>query len=183
MFATENMLSLLKRSKTWYVDGTFKVVKAPFTQLFSIHSFVRSGDCTKQVPLASVLMSEKRKRDYRKALKAIKRLTKERKLEKFVLDFEQALWRAILSVFPGVLIQGCLFHRTQCIWRKIQDIGLAPAYKNDNNTHKLCRKFLALPYLPKEHIPAMFEKPATKATTPKLMELVIYIRVNWIEGN
>jgi hypothetical protein len=48
-------------------------------------------------------MSGKRKRDYRKVLKAIKRLTKERKLEKFVLDFEQALWRAIPSVFPGVL--------------------------------------------------------------------------------
>ena len=31
VFATKNMLSLLKRSKTWYVDGTFKVVKAPFT--------------------------------------------------------------------------------------------------------------------------------------------------------
>lgn len=27
--------------KTWYVDGTFKVVKAPFTQLFTIHSFIR----------------------------------------------------------------------------------------------------------------------------------------------
>ena len=57
--ATENMLHLLKRSKTWYVDGTFKVVKAPFTQLFSIHSFVRSGECTKQVPLAFILMSGK----------------------------------------------------------------------------------------------------------------------------
>ncbi len=105
---------------------------------------------------------------------------KERKLEKFVLDFEQALWRAILLVFPGVLIQGCSFHWAQCIWRKTQDIGLAPAYKNDN---KLCRKFLALPYLPKKHIPAMFGKLATKATTPKLMELVTYIRVNWIEGS
>jgi hypothetical protein len=35
--------------------------------------------------------------------KAIKRLTKDRKLEKFVLDFEQALWRAIPFVFPGYI--------------------------------------------------------------------------------
>jgi hypothetical protein len=90
VFATENMLSLLKISKTWYVDGTFKVLKAPFTQLFSIHSFVRSGNCTKQVPLAFILMSGKCKRDYRKVLKAIKCLAKDRKL-----DFEQALWRAL----------------------------------------------------------------------------------------
>ena len=43
VFATQSMLDLLSRSKTWYVDGTFKVVKKPFTQLFTIHSFVRSG--------------------------------------------------------------------------------------------------------------------------------------------
>ena len=64
VFATENMVTLLTRAKTWYVDGTFKVVKAPFTQLFTIHSFVRSGECTKQVHLAFILMSGKRKRDY-----------------------------------------------------------------------------------------------------------------------
>ncbi len=182
LFATENMLHLLKRSKTWYVDGTFKVVKAPFTQLFSIHSFVRSDECTKQVPLAFILMSGKWKRDYRKVLKVIKALTRARRLEKFVLDFESALWRAIPNVFPGVRIQGCSFHWAQCIWRKVQDIGLAHAHVHDNATHKLCRQFLALPYLPKEHIPIMFENLASKASTPKLTELVAYIRANWIEG-
>lgn len=183
IFATENMLHFLSKSKTWYLDGTFKVVKTPFTQLFTIHSFVRSGDCVKQVPLAFILMSGKRKRDYRKVLKAIKKKTKDRTLEKIVLDFESALWRSIPQVFPDVLIRGCSFHWAQCIWRKIQEIGLAPAYKNDNATHKLCRKFLTLPYLPKEHITAVFENLATKSTTPLLTELVRYIRENWIEGN
>ena len=119
LFATENMLHLLKKSKTWYVHGTTKVVKAPFTQLFSIHSFVRSGECTKQVPLAFILMSGKRKRDYRNVLKVIKALTRDRKLVKFVLDFESALWRAIQTVFPGITIQGCSFHWAQCVWRKV----------------------------------------------------------------
>jgi hypothetical protein len=183
VFATENMLNLLSKSKTWYVDGTFKVVKESFTQLFPMHSFVRSGECVKQVPLAFVLMSGKRKRDYRKVLKVIKDLTGSRKLETIILDFENAVWRAIPQVFPGVTIRGCSFHWAQCIWRKIQDVGLAPAYTNDNATHKLCRKFLALPYLPKEHISAIFEKLAAKATSsPMLIELVRYICTNWIEG-
>ena len=38
MFDTENMLKLLNNSKTWYIDGTFKVVKTPFTQL--VHPFI-----------------------------------------------------------------------------------------------------------------------------------------------
>ena len=29
------------RAKSWYIDATFKVVKEPFTQLLSIHGFVK----------------------------------------------------------------------------------------------------------------------------------------------
>lgn len=87
VFATENMLSLLTRSKTWYIDGTFKVVKTPFFQLLSIHSFIRSGEFVKQVPLAFVMMSGKRKRDYVKVLKSIMGMTNGRRVEKVGLDF------------------------------------------------------------------------------------------------
>jgi hypothetical protein len=63
MFATDDMLSLLSKAKTWYMDGTFKLVKKPFTQMFSIHAFVKGDDETaKQVPL--VLMSGKGRKDY-----------------------------------------------------------------------------------------------------------------------
>ena len=81
------------------------------------------------------------------------------------------------------LFRGYSFHWVQCIWRKIQAIGLAPAYKSDSATHKLCRKFLAFPYLPKEHIPAVFERLLAEASTPMLIELVAYNRINWIEGS
>lgn len=50
------------------MDGTFKVVKDPFTQLFSIHAFVRQGECIKSVPLAFAVMSRRKTDDYVKVI-------------------------------------------------------------------------------------------------------------------
>ncbi|XP_064650935.1 uncharacterized protein LOC135502210 [Lineus longissimus] len=129
-------------------------------------------------------MSGKRKKDYKKVLKAIKNLISGNPvLEKIVIDFEASMWRAIPRVFPDVQITGCAFHWCQCIWRKIQEIGLATAFRNDNGTHKLCKKFMALPYLPAERIRPMFASLARKATTPLLAALSDYIRETWIDGS
>lgn len=57
VFAKNEQLRILCQAKSWYVDGTFKLVRHPFKQLLTINAFVRSGDHAKQGPLVYVLMS------------------------------------------------------------------------------------------------------------------------------
>ena len=156
MFASQRQLELLGRAKRWYVDATFNVVKPPFTQLWSIHAFVKSGDDTKQLPLLFCVMSGKRKRNYRAVLRAVIRsLPTQPAVKEIVL--EAATWNAISSVLQDVSMMGCCFHWTQAVWGKIQEVGLQRDYMQDNATYKILRKLMCLPFLPAEHIIPAFD--------------------------
>ena len=115
---------------------------------FSIHAFVKDNDEMKQVPLAFVVISGKKKLDYKRVVTAIKTLIPSKiNLKCIVADFESALWKSVPSVFPTVPIRGCVFHWTQAIWRKIQALGLAPTYRDCKGSHTYMRKIMALPFL------------------------------------
>jgi len=62
-----NTLEFLTNAKMWYVDASFKVIKQPFTQLFSIHAFAKKDGELMQTPLAVVIMSCRRRKDYTSA--------------------------------------------------------------------------------------------------------------------
>uniref|UniRef100_A0A1I8IC46 MULE domain-containing protein n=1 Tax=Macrostomum lignano TaxID=282301 RepID=A0A1I8IC46_9PLAT len=75
------------------------------------------------VPLVFVLMSGRKKRDYKAILREIRRLVPNMDPTSFVLDFEHSVWKAIRRVFPNANVRGCNFHWTQAVWRKVQNIG------------------------------------------------------------
>ncbi|XP_019628711.1 PREDICTED: uncharacterized protein LOC109473277 [Branchiostoma belcheri] len=184
IFASQHQLQLLSTAKTWYMDGTFHVVKPPFKQLFSIHAFVREGEVHKQVPMAFVLMSGKRKKDYKKVLKKVKSLLPQTPhVKTFVMDYEAALWLALDEVFPGKSRKGCAFHWSQAVFRKLQNLGLQPAYQQREGAYKYMRNLMALQFLPPEHIPQTLNTLRQLTDNSLLTKLGDYINSTWIENS
>ena len=72
IFATAIRIGILCQAKHWFINTTFKVVHKHFTQLLSIHAFIKSTGRVKQILLIFVLMSGKHNREYKKVFKAIK---------------------------------------------------------------------------------------------------------------
>jgi len=87
------------------MEGTFKVIRRPFVQLFSLHTFVKCDNNVKQVPLVFVLMSRRQAKDYRAVFKELRGLVNI-KWDVIVSDFEAALWRATREIYPGAVHRG-----------------------------------------------------------------------------
>ena len=121
MFATDQQLQFLARAKGWHIDCTFKLCRQPFIQLLTNNAFVKYEDHTKQVPLLLVLMPGRKKNDYCKEFKQRLEILPPA-AEQITLDFERAVWAALRKVRPQVKLQGCVFHWTQALWRKVMMI-------------------------------------------------------------
>ena len=176
-------MQLLHTAATWYADGTFKVVRKPFLQLFTIHSFIRQEESIKQVPLVFVLMSSRKKKDYRKVLTAVLELLPSvPRCRRIVIDFERALWRAFQSLMPQCELKGCVFYWNQAVWRRVRDSQLKRQYMTDHDTHSYIRKLMALLFLPAVLITTIFDELKVSAVTQPLVELCAYIQDTWIEN-
>ena len=96
---TQYQRELLKNSPKWFLDGTFKLVKKPMMQLFSVRVFVRGIDgAIKQVTVAYVLMSRRQISDYVKIFRAIIRMCNGVEVTHVMLDFESAAWTEFLKL-------------------------------------------------------------------------------------
>ena len=155
-----------------YVDGTFKVARSPFVQLFSIHAFVRKDGQLKQLPLAFAVMSRRRRKDYKRVLRALlESLPCTPKVQALVTDFEAAVWSATRKVLPSVALRGCAFHYAQAVWRNVQSVGLQSLYTTDDEINRVCRKTMALPFLPADAIVDEFDSLQQSVTVRFAHEL------------
>lgn len=163
VFSTGRNLRLLNNSKFWIVDGTFKCCPNLFCQIFTLHGMVGSENGTQKIlPLAYGLLSGKSENSYFIFFELIRIYCKNNfnldlKPEIIISDFEQAIIKASLRVFPNSIHKCCFFHLSQSIWKHIQKAGLSKKYTNDSEFAHKMRHILALAYLKPEDIPAAFE--------------------------
>lgn len=120
IFMSEVQKKYLAEAQEWFMDGTFKCCREPFKQLMSIHVFIRSGKALKQVPVCFVLMSRRKKKDYKVVLQAILNLLPSRaNVEEIVLDFERAVWNVLRKLLPNASLHGCWFHWAQAVYNRV----------------------------------------------------------------
>ena len=141
----------------------------------------------KQVPVVMVLMSRRTAADYYEVFKStIALLERVPAMEKLVLDYESALWKALNEAFPTAKKSGCCFHFRQAIYRKVQDVGLAAAYLQDESRNQIIRKLMAICLLPPTLMRNKFHQMQRKVQTQgsqKMIRLFDYLQTTWLRNS
>ena len=86
---TEDMLSLLGNINTWYIDGTFNIIRIPFKQLFGINGFIKHVDCINQIPVTYIMMTGKAKEYDIVVFRHINGILHENIVSRFIIDLRQ----------------------------------------------------------------------------------------------
>lgn len=153
VFAGEEAKYLLKNGKTFFFDGTFKSCPKQFSQLYTVHVDWNSTTYETNIyPVIYALLPDKTEATYSLLLRQLKTWCPEWNPEIIKLDFEMSAMKAVQSQFPQVKLSGCNFHLNQCLWKKIQQIGLVVDYTENKEVRDICRMCSALAYLPLEFI-------------------------------
>ena len=143
IFGTDDNIRLLQENRHWFADGIFKVSPHLFYQVHTIH--VLCQGCV--VPVVYVLMQNKTQQSYIRVLQQIRQLDVTMQPSSVMCDFEKSFQNAVSLVFgDDVQIVGCLFHLSQCVWRKIQNLGLTEAYIEREDIRQSCKMLVALAF-------------------------------------
>lgn len=183
-FVTKKGRKALADYTSFFMDGTFKSCPKQFTQIYTIHADLGSTDEeTNIVPIFYALLPNKRRSTYFELFTAIKEFVPQWNPETITMDFEEAAIAALINLFPQVNIQGCNFHWNQCLWRKIQNLGLVNEYRENENIRLHLRMCSALAYLPLEDVDdgwLLIQEQTDN--NEKLVAFYDYFVIQWLEN-
>lgn len=170
IFGTVENLRLLASAKHWFVDGTIGACSSLFSQLYSIHALVD----TKIVPLVFALLPGKSAEVYEEMFSKLKEANPELNPESVMLDMEQAVVKALTTVFPNVLIRFCNFHLNQALYRKVVAFNFKTRYDTDTEFSQKIKLLGALAFLKPCDVVATFNRIAEEVFEAEEMEEFIF---------
>jgi len=148
VFASPEEMLELSKSVKWCMDRTFFTCPKEFYQVYIIHACIKNTS----VPCVYALLQRKTKDIYVELLSTLRSMLSELKLKTISIEFEQSMIQAIELVFIDVNIQCCYYHLSQSIWRKVQNIGLATKYKENENVRQIVGMLKGLALLPLKYV-------------------------------
>ena len=110
------------------------------------------------MPCVYALLPNKSTQTYRRLFQIVKRFRPNILPRTCIIDFEVAAKRAITEEFQGTSVQGCFFHLTQSVWRKVQNVGLVEKYTNSNEIRSFVKALCSLAFLPENEVDETFEE-------------------------
>lgn len=184
IFATPKGLQELEKRSTVFLDGTFKSASKQFRQIYTFHIDIGSNHHeTNIIPVLYGLLENKKKTTYEKLFSTIKKLLPRWCPKIIKLDFEMAVISSLIEILPSTVISGCSYHFNQCIWRRVQHLGLTSLYTNNPDVRKHIRMCAALAYIPPDDVEDGFLKiMETTPSLPKLKEFYDYFVNEWLEN-
>ncbi len=190
-FGTRQSLEDLCAADHLFMDGTFKSCPSPFSQLYTIH--VESPVSKNTIPILYSFLPSKTKSIYTLLFNELRNITLKNDLilnpKIITIDYEKGAIGALKNVFPHSKIKGCNFHFNQCVFRKIQEIGLQQDYYNSSNDDPVSvKRFVqesgALAFMPIQEINGLWCKIMDKfENIPHAQDFFDYFTETWIDNN
>lgn len=131
-------------SDHWFVDGTFKSTPPLFYQVYTILA-KRFGGVH---PIVYALLPNKTESTYTNMLDLLKTSSDiDLSPSTISCDFEVAAINAFKKAFPTANIDGCLFHLTKNVKKKLGEFHLLSRYKNEPDFAIQVRMMTSLAFL------------------------------------
>nr|XP_014341335.1 PREDICTED: uncharacterized protein LOC106702742 [Latimeria chalumnae] len=74
-----------------------------------------------------------------------------------MVDLERTAMNAIWLIFSTAALSACCFHLSQCVWWKVQELGLHQEYTDNKETWITIKMLPALAFVPPGDVAATFE--------------------------
>ncbi|MGL6146086.1 MAG: hypothetical protein ACRC0D_06330, partial [Macrococcoides caseolyticum] len=171
IFGRESVGLWSNQIKQLYVDGTFSLAPALFSQIYVVLAD-RGGFV---LPIVYALLPNKESATYLRMFRAIKEIWPNLNPSSISIDFEQAAIGAVRENFPNCSINGCLFHLTKNLKKKLAAEGLLQQYNRDAVFASRARMIVALSFVPINDLNSAFETLAIELS-PDLTPVI-----NWFE--